>query len=163
MRAERKRTDTSAVAAAVIASYVLCCAVLCPACLAHPWSSFDLSTVLRYLFDTLKEGDSLSVLLLRRIFTYMSGIDGVREARQTDTHAPAAAVPFIPVAALLLLSVMEPTLVTVYALARCSRGVQAWSCLNHVTATVTVYDGMLLWNCSDCRRMCWLVAHDVFL
>ena len=48
------------------------------ACLSHPWSSFDLSTVLRYLADTLKEGDAQSVLLLRRIFTHMSGIDGVR-------------------------------------------------------------------------------------
>lgn len=47
------------------------------ACTVHPGHTFDVPTVLHYLTDSLKRGDSLAVLLLKRIFTCMSGIDGV--------------------------------------------------------------------------------------
>jgi hypothetical protein len=48
-----------------------------PACCVHPWSSFDLATILRYLTSTLKSGDPLGVLMLRYIFHLTAAIDTV--------------------------------------------------------------------------------------
>ena len=45
---------------------------------AHPWSSFDLSTILRYLASTMKAGDPMGILLLRTVLSHRSGIQGVR-------------------------------------------------------------------------------------
>jgi hypothetical protein len=49
----------------------------CVAGVAHPWSSFDLSTILRYLASTMKAGDPMGILLLRTVLYRMSGIEGV--------------------------------------------------------------------------------------
>jgi len=52
-----------------------CCTA---ACRAHPLSSFDLSIIFRYLFDGIKAGDALDMILLRCVMAKMTGIDGVR-------------------------------------------------------------------------------------
>lgn len=59
--------------AASALSFSFCCA----AGVAHPWSSFDLSTILRYLASTMKAGDPMGILLLRTMLYCMSGIEGV--------------------------------------------------------------------------------------
>eukprot|EP00775_Hariotina_reticulata_P014578 gene14578-14707_t len=46
------------------------------ACRAHPLSSFDLSIIFRYLFDGIKAGDALDMILLRCVLAKMTGIDG---------------------------------------------------------------------------------------
>lgn len=56
---------------------VVAALVLAAAGLAHPWASFDMSVVLQYLASTLHEGESEAILMLKRVLTWMSGIDGV--------------------------------------------------------------------------------------
>eukprot|EP00879_Flechtneria_rotunda_P007309 GHRR01007667.1.p1 GENE.GHRR01007667.1~~GHRR01007667.1.p1 ORF type:complete len:1185 (+),score=472.31 GHRR01007667.1:1197-4751(+) len=46
------------------------------ACRTHPAASFDLPTILRFLFDGLKYGDALNLFLLRNVLSKMTGIDG---------------------------------------------------------------------------------------
>jgi hypothetical protein len=43
----------------------------------NPHGSYDLGTILRVLFDGLKKGDVNDVILLTRILSKVTGINGV--------------------------------------------------------------------------------------
>lgn len=67
----------SSVLAPVPLPTLFCFPPFSTACCAHPWSSFDLAIVLRYLASTLKSGDPLGVLMLRYILQLTAAIDTV--------------------------------------------------------------------------------------
>jgi hypothetical protein len=52
----------------------------CAAACCHSKRNFKLHTLLPYLFDELRGGDTMAVLLLRSIIRQMTGVDGVRQA-----------------------------------------------------------------------------------